>query len=269
MFSPPQPVEQQQLVSTPSQQFHQMKQMTPAASPSPKPEQGVVFQQLFRENVSVDGENYSMDFLLGSSPQKSDKDLFNSPVEPQTHTVSQNALNEYMNQQLLTSNASSTNYSIQSHKSFKCELCENSYSKSDSLKRHMITHSGKFKCPTCEQGFTEQRRLDIHVRDKENCKKLLMKRGQTFVSRPQYNDQPHEPYPNSTSMAPDQNMEFSGNIFQSQQKQFELPEGLQIRKKSQTSNLGNDFGYFLNPNLKQKLVSNPDLSIQVKNEPKQ
>eukprot|EP00092_Neocalanus_flemingeri_P018736 GFUD01020291.1.p1 GENE.GFUD01020291.1~~GFUD01020291.1.p1 ORF type:complete len:662 (-),score=162.01 GFUD01020291.1:18-2003(-) len=263
-----QPTEQPPVASAPLQQCHQTNQTEPK---SPEPEQGDVIEQLFSENVSVDGQNFSMDFLLGSSPQKTEEDLFNSPVEPQTVPVSQNALNNYIDQQLMKSrSAGATTFSSLPQKNFKCELCDNSYGKSDSLKRHMITHSGKFKCPTCEQGFTEKKRLDIHVKDIENCKKLLMKRGQIFESRKEQNEKPDEKDLNLKPMPFHSDQAFSGNVFQAQQNYFELPQGLQIRRKSQQStpdHLADKLGFFQNQSLKQKLAINLDLSIEIKNEP--
>ena len=126
----------------------------------------------------------------------------------------------------------------------------------------MITHSGRFKCPTCEYGFTEQGRLNSHLRNKDNCNKLSQMRGKTSEARREpFKQQAVESYLNPGDWA--------GDTFESRTSPVDFPPGIQITRKSQPiaqNNVSNGFGNFLNPSLAEKFLSNPNLSIQVKNE---
>jgi len=246
-------------------EFNTYSQGSPAMDPARSGQDGVL-EQLFSENVSVDGQNFSMDFLLDSSPQKSEEYVPNLQLDPEPVPVSQSSLNDYMNQQL-SKNKSVSRTSSANPRSFDCEQCGNSYNKYDSLKRHMISHSDRFKCTTCGYGFTEQGRLNSHLRNKENCNKLLKARGQGQDTRIQPTWQQPESYP-STPVYPT-NPEWAGNSFESGRSPADLLPGVQITRKPQASPRGNfPNGFGLNSSLAEKFFSNPNLSVQVKKEPR-
>jgi uncharacterized Zn-finger protein len=54
---------------------------------------------------------------------------------------------------------------LQNMNRYVCELCPKSYSRQDSLKRHLqIVHEGqRFRCPTCGLNFSRQNNLVRHV----------------------------------------------------------------------------------------------------------
>lgn len=54
-------------------------------------------------------------------------------------------------------------------KQFKCDLCDKSFVRNQSLKKHMLIHSGvklerpkKFKCDLCDKSFSDSSKLTIH-----------------------------------------------------------------------------------------------------------
>ena len=49
--------------------------------------------------------------------------------------------------------------------SFSCEICQQSYQRRHTLKRHMHTHSDikPHKCNICERSFAEKNKLDAHI----------------------------------------------------------------------------------------------------------
>jgi len=146
------------------------------------------------------------------------------------------------NYQINNSNITS---SRDSGNQFKCNLCSNTYMKRDSLNRHMISHSDRFKCQTCGLGFTEQGRLNSHLGNPDNCNRLIQRRTLNH----QINDgTPSYPLEDYESDVP-----------------YDFPPGIQVSKKSQPAPTYN-FSNFQNPSLAQKFLSNPNLSVHVKNE---
>jgi len=149
---------------------------------------------------------------------------------------------------------SPTNYQINNSNStsirdasnlFKCNLCSNTYMKRDSLNRHMISHSDRFKCQTCGLGFTEQGRLNSHLGNPDNCNRLIQRRT---LNLPINDGTPSYPLEDYESDVP-----------------YDFPPGTQVSKKSQPTPNYN-FSNFQNPSLAQKFLSNPNLSVHVKNE---
>jgi len=218
-----------------------------------------VAEQLYDENVSVDGRNFSMDHLLDSSPHQMEEFGQNYSLDPEPTPVSQSSLNDYMNRQIYNQELLTEKPHSNLQKTFSCGECGNTYTKSVSFRRHLISHSDRFKCQTCGNGFTEQGRLNAHLRSKENCKKLLQKRGlpndNVAAKEPNW---PQGPYTSNTK--------WTGNNFEENKADF--PPGLIVARKSLPpvqNSYSNSLGQ--NSSLAEKFFSNPNLSVQMKSEP--
>ncbi len=59
-------------------------------------------------------------------------------------------------------------------KTFKCDICQASYSESGTLKRHLRTHIGEkqFKCDICQASFSRSGNLKSHLRSHSGEKPL-------------------------------------------------------------------------------------------------
>ncbi|KAG4098617.1 hypothetical protein H8356DRAFT_1077064 [Neocallimastix lanati (nom. inval.)] len=62
-------------------------------------------------------------------------------------------------------------------KPFKCTVCQQTFSRSHDLKRHMYTHTGEkpFKCEKCGKSFSRRDALNRHSKGEINCIRYLNK----------------------------------------------------------------------------------------------
>ncbi|XP_075557959.1 uncharacterized protein LOC142590020 isoform X3 [Dermacentor variabilis] len=73
---------------------------------------------------------------------------------------------------------------------FKCHLCPQSFSKRDSLKRHLCVHMDvrPFKCPSCLQRFSQRYKVKEHLRTHTGtCLQQLIVYGVYLASEHQIN----------------------------------------------------------------------------------
>ena len=57
---------------------------------------------------------------------------------------------------------------------FKCNSCLREFSNKKSYNNHQIVHTDKYVCPICKHRFGRRKDLEIHTKNKENCKKYLV-----------------------------------------------------------------------------------------------
>jgi len=203
-------------------------------------------EHLLNEDDSHGGANYSMDYSLEEYEQHlpQDTEVAPAPHAPLGYDISQPQFNRNRTHARTLSN---------DQKSYPCELCEQSFTKSDYLKRHMISHSDRFKCKTCGAGFTEQGRLNRHLQRRDNCNKYLAKRVNDETRKPSWPQ--HTSYPS--------NEDWMRNSSGHQVDPQNFPPGIQITKKVQPSLQSS----FRNPILAEQFLNNPNLSVQIKTEP--
>jgi len=203
-------------------------------------------EYLLNENVPDGGTNYSKDYMLEEYEQNFPQDTVVAPAPhaPLGYDISQTTFNKNSTHARTYSN---------DQKSYPCELCEQSFTKSDYLKRHMISHSDRFKCKTCGAGFTEQGRLNRHSQKRDNCNKYLAKRVTDSSREPSWQQQ--SSYPS--------NEDWMRNSSGHQVNPQNFPPGIQITKKIQPTLQSS----FRNPILAEQFLNNPNLSVQIKTEP--
>ena len=49
---------------------------------------------------------------------------------------------------------------------FSCEICNKTFTRKDSLTRHLVLHTGNFKwyCDICEKGYNQKENYEKHIR---------------------------------------------------------------------------------------------------------
>ena len=203
-------------------------------------------EYLLNENVSDVNQHYSMNYMLEEYEENitQEAEVALAPHAPQGYDMSQPQYNKSLTH--------SMNYP-NSQRSYPCELCGQSFTKSDYLKRHMISHSDRFKCKTCGTGFTEQGRLNRHLQRPDNCNKFLAKRTNDVRRESSWEQQSYYP-PNNDWMR---------NRVEHQVNPQNFPPGIQVTKKLQPSLQSS----FRNPSLAEQFLNNPGLSVQIKTEP--